>query len=95
MESITEKIKIGQSTIIDVRSNEEFSGGHVAGSINIPVQELPARIEDFENMKKPIILCCASGSRSGMALDFLRSNGIDEVYNGGSWMDVNFLTVSQ
>jgi phage shock protein E len=74
-------------TIIDVRSPGEFSGGHVTGSSNIPLQEVPARLEDFRAMAKPLILCCASGNRSGQATQFLQSNGID-CENGGSWLAV-------
>lgn len=89
MDRIAEKIKTNDSTVVDVRSPMEYAGGHVANSINIPVNELSFRMEEFKDMKKPIVLCCASGARSGMATHILQSNGIAEVYNGGSWLDVN------
>jgi len=73
--------------IIDVRSPAEFAGGHVNGSQNISLQEVPARLEDFRNMPQPLILCCASGNRSGQAAQFLQSNGIS-CENGGSWQAV-------
>lgn len=76
-------------TIIDVRSYGEFMGGHVAGSKNIPLQEIPQRIDEFKAMEQPIVLCCASGNRSGQATMFLRAHGIT-CENGGSWLDVNF-----
>jgi rhodanese-related sulfurtransferase len=76
-------------TIIDVRSYGEYMGGHVAGSKNIPLQDVPNHLEEFKAMEQPIILCCASGNRSGQATNFLRGNGI-VCENGGSWMDVNF-----
>ncbi len=79
---------MSKSTIVDVRTPEEFSGGHVAGSINIPLNELPDRLEEIKNLKQPILLCCASGNRSGRATAFLKSQGI-ECDNGGSWIDVN------
>lgn len=75
-------------TIIDVRTPSEFQGGHVAGSINIPLQEVQSRLEQIKSYEQPIILCCASGNRSGQAADFLKSQGI-ECENGGSWLDVN------
>lgn len=78
-----------QKTIIDVRTPGEFMGGNVAGSINIPLNEIPQRISEIKEMPKPIILCCASGARSGQATGFLKSNGID-CTNGGSWLDVNY-----
>jgi phage shock protein E len=77
-------------TIIDVRSPGEFMGGHVAGSKNIPLQDVPTRIEEFKEMSAPIVLCCASGNRSGQATQFLQAHGI-ECQNGGSWLDVNNL----
>ena len=76
------------TTIIDVRTPAEFMGGHAHGSINIPLQEVPARVQEISEMKQPIILCCASGNRSGPATMFLRQHGID-CSNGGSWLDVN------
>ncbi|TSJ47780.1 rhodanese-like domain-containing protein [Fluviicola chungangensis] len=77
-----------KKTIIDVRSHAEFMGGHVAGSINIPVQEIPNRLDDITRLPQPIILCCASGQRSAQAALFLQSQGI-ACSNGGSWLDVN------
>jgi rhodanese-related sulfurtransferase len=63
-------------------------GGHVVGSINIPLQEVPKRLAEFKKMEH-ILLCCASGNRSGQATQFLKQNGI-VCENAGSWMDVNY-----
>jgi phage shock protein E len=76
-------------TIVDVRTPAEFMGGHVAGSINIPLQEVPDRVEEFRRMARPLVLCCASGNRSGQAAYFLEQHGLDQVYNGGGWMQVD------
>jgi rhodanese-related sulfurtransferase len=78
-----------KQTIIDVRSYGEFMGGHVAGSINIPLQDLPQQLDEIKAMPQPVILCCASGNRSGQAMMFLRDQGIN-CENGGSWLSVNF-----
>ncbi len=75
-------------TIIDVRTPMEFMGGHVVGSLNIPLNELPNRIEEVKQLQQPFILCCASGGRSGQAANYLKSLGMD-CMNGGSWLDVN------
>jgi len=83
-------IKNKQGTVVDVRTPEEFMGGHVANSVNIPLLEIPYRLEEVNHLIKPLILCCASGNRSGHAAQFMTELGI-ECYNGGSWMDVNFL----
>lgn len=77
-------------TIVDVRTPAEFQGGHVPGSINIPLQEVTSRMEEIRSLKTPLVLCCASGNRSGQVHSFLLQNGI-ECINGGSWMDVNYL----
>ncbi|MCW2121023.1 rhodanese-like domain-containing protein [Flavobacterium sp. 7A] len=82
-------IKENQGTIVDVRTFAEFAGGHVAGSINIALNELPQKIEEIKKLKMPLILCCASGNRSGQAQHFLSQHAF-ECYNGGSWMDVNY-----
>jgi len=76
-------------TIVDVRSRGEFQGGHVAGSINIPLNEVPERVDEIRNMPQPIILCCASGGRSAQATAFLKKKGVD-CENGGGWMEVNY-----
>ncbi len=76
------------TTIIDVRSEGEFSMGHVDGSINIPLHEVPDRVEEINNFSKPVVLCCASGARSEQAHMFLSSQGVSELYNGGGWTDV-------
>lgn len=76
-----------QVTVIDVRTPAEFAGGHVKGSINIPLQELVERIEEVKKLEQPFVLCCASGNRSGQATAYLKSLGI-QCENGGSWMDV-------
>ena len=87
----TEKVKellANEAVIIDVRSPGEFQGGHVAGSKNIPLQSIQSRVNDIKKMNKPVVLCCASGARSGQATQFLKSQGI-ECENGGGWTSVN------
>lgn len=77
-------------TIIDVRTPGEFMGGHVAGSINIPLSDITTKLDEIKKMDQPIILCCASGGRSGQATMFLKQHGVN-CSNGGSWLDVNTL----
>jgi len=86
--SIEKIIKEKQGTIIDVRTPEEFEGGNVLGSLNIPMHEVPQRISELKNLKSPLVLCCASGNRSSQVYRYLAQQGID-CYNGGSWLDVN------
>lgn len=79
-----ELVKQG-ALIIDVRSKGEYAGGHIRGSVNIPVDQIGKNIAKLKSKNKPIITCCASGSRSASAKSILKSNGFTEVYNGGSW----------
>jgi phage shock protein E len=88
--NIEKIIKKKQGTIIDVRTPAEFIGGNVAGSINIPLQELEKRMDELKRLKQPLVLCCASGGRSGQAHGYLEHKGI-ECFNGGSWLDVNYV----
>jgi len=85
---MNEIINNPNTSIVDVRTPGEFAGGHVEGSVNIPLDRVPHTVDDFKSMSKPIVLCCASGGRSGQATLFLKQQGIDEVYNGGGWSEV-------
>lgn len=85
-----EMIREKRGTLVDVRTREEFMGGHVAGSFNIPIQELTTRLDELKVMKQPLILYCASGGRSAQAAQYLKQLGY-ECLNAGSWMDVNFI----
>jgi rhodanese-related sulfurtransferase len=84
---LSQLIKDG-ATIIDVRSKGEFATGHVKGSINIPLEQIATSIAKLKSHSH-IITCCRSGNRSGMALRTLKSKGLKNVTNGGSWQNVN------
>ncbi len=81
--NITAFIEKG-AVIIDVRSPGEFSGGHIKGSKNIPLNTISSKIAEIKKLNKPVIACCASGMRSAQATSILKSNGI-EAMNGGGW----------
>ena len=74
--------------IIDVRTAAEYDRGHVPHALNIPVDRINTSIQRIKGYNKPIIVCCNSGARSRTAMQLLKSNGIKEVYNGGSWESV-------
>lgn len=88
--NLEEIINQSGTQVIDVRTPQEFSGGHVAESINIPLNEIPDHIEKFKGSESAFVLCCASGMRSQQATGYLQSQGINNVVNGGSWLDVNY-----
>jgi len=81
--------------IVDVREVDEYSGGHLPEARNIPVGKLAERIGELEKFKnKPIILCCATGMRSGKAGAELKKQGFDKLYNldGGvdAWVGAGY-----
>jgi rhodanese-related sulfurtransferase len=70
--------------LIDVRTPREFSQWHARNAKNIPLNRLQENIDYFKKVKKPILLCCASGVRSSQARYILKSNNITEVYDAGT-----------
>lgn len=86
--NLTELAKSSKTSIVDVRTTEEFKSSRIENSINIPLNLISENIETLKKMQ-PIVLCCAAGVRSGQAVEFLKLNGLDQVYNGGSWQDVD------
>jgi len=83
---LPELLKNG-AIVVDVRSPSEYSTGHYEGSINIPLQDLATQADRLDRTKT-ILLCCASGTRSGMAVSLLRSKGFNQVYNAGCWSSI-------
>jgi phage shock protein E len=71
--------------ILDVRSRGEYAGGHIKGSVNIPLDQLGANLHRLPQKQVPIITCCASGIRSASAKTILKAAGYTKVYNGGNW----------
>ncbi len=84
---LAELVKAG-ATILDVRTKDEFSSGHIRGSVNIPVDKLAGNLNKLKSKNTTIITCCASGSRSASAKGILTSHGFANVYNGGSWLSL-------
>ncbi|HRH10773.1 MAG TPA: rhodanese-like domain-containing protein [Bacteroidia bacterium] len=77
------------AVIIDVRTKGEYSGGHVKGSVNIPLDQLSGNLKKLKSKDQAIITCCASGMRSGSAAkSSLKSQVYTKVHNGGSWYNL-------
>jgi rhodanese-related sulfurtransferase len=74
--------------IVDVRSKGEYAGGHIKGSLNIPLDQIGKNLAKLKDKNSVIITCCASGMRSASAKGILKSNGYKEVHNGGGWMSL-------
>lgn len=75
--------------ILDVRTKGEYAGGHIKGSVNIPLDKLVNNLNKLKGKNILIITCCASGARSATAKGVLTNRGFTNVHNGGSWMSLN------
>lgn len=66
--------------IVDVRTVAEFEGGHIPGAENVPLDQLEASMASFDPAE-PILVYCATGSRSVEAMRILSAAGFSTVYN--------------
>ena len=86
-------------TVIDVREQNEWDAGHVAGATLVPLRELPERIAQVApDRSTPLLLHCAVGARSGRAAAYLTQLGYSDVVSlkgpldhwkqqGGPWQE--------
>ena len=94
MKNMNEILKKEDVVVVDVRNDWEYAEGHVKNAMNIPLHEIPARIEEFRKLNGPVILYCRSGNRSGAAVQILKLAGITNVYNGGGIFDMQKITIN-
>jgi len=88
MKNIHEILKKEGVTVVDVRNSWEYEEGHIKNAMNIPLHEIPSRIDEIRKLNAPVILYCRSGNRSGAAVHILKLAGITNVHNGGSIFDM-------
>lgn len=78
-----------EPTVIDVRTDREWAGGHIPGAVHIPVDQIEDRMREVPRDGRPLYVVCAGGGRSASAADFLAGRGFLRVHNveGGmnSW----------
>ena len=85
-----EILNSGEYHLIDVRQPEELQmDGAIEGAVNIPLATVPLRLDEIKEMKGPKIIFCRSGGRSGQAGQFLAQNGLENIYNGGGFMQLH------
>ena len=87
------------ATIIDLRSAEAFSRGHIVNATNIPLEALDASGDRLKKLgSKPILTVCDAGVSSNRAVDTLKKSGFDSVYSlkGGitAWTQANLPLVT-
>ena len=76
------------AVVLDVRTLAEWNEGHSDVAKHIVLTVVPLNVEEIKSWNKPVIAVCKSGGRSGQAMQFLASHGID-VINGGPWQNVD------
>lgn len=83
---VLKNIKSGTAYLVDVRTPEEFNGGHLQFAKNIDFNgpEFRAQLAKLDK-KKPVYLYCRSGNRSGKATDTLKVLGFTTFYNIGGF----------
>jgi rhodanese-related sulfurtransferase len=73
--------------VVDVRLPAEYASGHLRDSKNIPLGEIPKRMDEIGGFYAPVIVVCQSGGRSAEAYKLLKEAGVD-VHDGGSWRNL-------
>lgn len=62
--------------VLDVRAPQEYAEGHVPGALNVPHDQLAARLAELKGAEnRPVVVYCRSGRRAGLALEVLKQNG--------------------
>lgn len=79
------KSALDELQIVDVRSPDEWKGGHIPGARHLFVPEIRERASELDK-KKPTVTYCASGYRASLAASLLKQHGFTDVRNiPGSW----------
>lgn len=88
--AIEDVLKAGNYHLIDVREPLELEvDGSIAEANNIPLGDIEAHIDEIKALDGNVIFFCRSGNRSGKATEFYKSQGFDNVYNGGGYNDLS------
>ncbi|MFM7137372.1 MAG: rhodanese-like domain-containing protein, partial [Planctomycetota bacterium] len=70
----------GQPVVLDIRSEAEHAGGHVAGSLNIPLPHLDERIGELP-LGRPVVVHCEGGYRSAIGVSLLQKLGHKDAHD--------------
>ena len=87
------KLIEGGALVVDVRTPEEFEGGHLDRATNVPIQDFAERIAEVDKLvggdkAKPVVVYCGSGGRASKAKAQLEKAGYTNVVNGGGYDDL-------
>lgn len=73
------KVNDKNAQLVDIRTPKEFATGSLAGSVNIPTEDLMAKLGTLDK-SRPVILVCQNGRRTAQALKDMKGKGFAEVY---------------
>ena len=82
-QGVEEYRAVPQAILLDVRTPEEYGGGHVPGSRNLPLQQIEKITAIAEKKETPLFVYCQSGARSRQAVSLLQRMGYENVNNIG------------
>ncbi len=82
--SETQKYREAGYQLIDVRTPSEYSNGAIPGAVNIPVDEIRARVAEIK--REPILVNCQVGQRGHTATMLLKELGFDAINLDGGYL---------
>ena len=96
-QQVVQMINRGKTVLVDVRTPEEFAGGHLRDAKNIPLADFATRVGELDKSKgKSIVIVCQTGARADKAIALLQKAGFDDVVGleGGlaAWRAANLPT---
>jgi hydroxyacylglutathione hydrolase len=84
LDQVRAEVRNNDQLLVDVRGEEEWSAGHIPGSVNLPLVELESRLSDLPR-NRSIIVHCQTGARAAIGASLLRARGYPDVrlFSGG------------
>ncbi|WP_028281442.1 rhodanese-like domain-containing protein [Arthrobacter sp. H5] len=86
-----------ETTVLDVREDYEWQAGHIDGALHIPVEQIPARLEELDP-DEDVQVICRTGGRSFRVAQWLVANGYSAVNVAGgmdAWVEASKPIVSE
>ena len=83
MDATTVNARLDEVTVVDVREDEEWTAGHIAGAVHVPLGQLEARLGELDPAQH-LVTTCRSGKRSAEAHALLTAAGrrVDDLEGG-------------
>jgi rhodanese-related sulfurtransferase len=91
----TRLINREEAMVLDIRSKADFKKGHIVGALNMPMSEMPNRLQELDGLhERPLVICCADGFGAPDAVKPLKTAGFAKLYQLlggiGEWRSANF-----